>query len=78
MKIKLEIDATPEEVQDLFIPSNKQKEFVEALYKAYIDAMSKTVTNVVNKVVVENPLFKGRKVKGFKVRTPKKPSQDDS
>ena len=64
---------TPDEVQDLFIPSNKQKEFVDALYKAYIDAMSKTVSGVVNKVVIDNPLFKGRKVKGFK-----KPSQDDS
>ena len=73
MKVKVEIDMTPDEVQDLFIPSNKQKEFVDALYKAYIDAMSRTVSNVVNKVVVENPLFKGRKVKGFK-----KSAQDDS
>lgn len=50
MKIKIELDMTPEEVQDLFIPSHKQKEFAEALYKAYIDAMSKTVTGAVSKV----------------------------
>jgi hypothetical protein len=50
MKIKIELDMTPNEVQDLFIPSDKQKEFAEALYKAYIDAMSKTVTGAVSKV----------------------------
>ena len=41
---------TPDEVQDLFIPSNKQKEFAEALYKAYIDAMSKAATGAVSKI----------------------------
>jgi len=69
MKIKIEVEMTPDEVQDLFIPSNKQKEFVDALYKAYIDAMSKTVSGAFNKVVVENPFFKGRKVKGFKKKS---------
>ena len=69
MKIKVEIEATPDEVQDLFIPSSKQKEFAQALYTAYIDAMSKTVSGVMNKTIVENPFFKGRK---------RKPSRDDS
>jgi len=41
MKVKIELDVTPEEAQDLFIPSNKQKEFATALYSAYIDALSK-------------------------------------
>jgi len=50
MKVKIELDMTPDEVQDLFIPSNKQKEFAETLYKAYIDAMSKTVSGAVSKV----------------------------
>jgi len=50
MKVKIEIEANPDEVQDLFIPSNKQKEFAETLYKAYIDAMSKTVSGAVSKV----------------------------
>jgi hypothetical protein len=50
VKIKIEIDMTPDEVQDLFIPSNKQKEFAEALYKAYIDAMSKAATGAVSKI----------------------------
>jgi len=47
MKITLEIEATPDEVQDLFVPSSKQKEFAEALYKAYIDAMTKAATGAV-------------------------------
>jgi hypothetical protein len=51
MKIKFEIDASPDEVQDMFIPSTKQKEFAEALYRAYIDAMSKTVSTAVGKVI---------------------------
>ena len=50
MKVKVEIDMTPDEVQDLFIPSSKQKEFAQALYTAYIDAMSKTVSGAVDKV----------------------------
>ena len=50
MKIKIEVEATPDEVQDLFVPSGKQKEFAEALYKAYIDAMSKTVSGAVGKI----------------------------
>ena len=51
MKIKVEVDISPDEVQDLFIPSNKQKEFAQALYKAYIDAMSKTVAKTVGRVI---------------------------
>jgi len=50
MKIKVEIEASPDEVQDLFIPSSKQKEFAQALYAAYIDAMSKTVSTTVERV----------------------------
>ena len=45
MKLKIELDLTPEEAQDLFIPSNKQKEFATALYNAYIDALSKAASN---------------------------------
>ena len=50
MKIKIEVEATPDEVQDLFVPSGKQKEFAEALYKAYIDAMSKAASGAVGKI----------------------------
>ena len=50
MKVKIEIEMKPDEVQDLFIPSSKQKEFAETLYKAYIDAMTKTVSGTVGKI----------------------------
>jgi hypothetical protein len=40
MKIKIEIDVTPEEVQDLFIPGEKQQEFAAAMARAYTEAMT--------------------------------------
>lgn len=51
MKIKVEVDMTPDEVQDLFIPSNKQKEFAQAMYKAYIDAMTAAAQGAVKNTV---------------------------
>lgn len=51
MKINLEIELTPDEAQDLFIPSNKQKEFAAALYKAYIDALTTAVSSAMDKTV---------------------------
>jgi hypothetical protein len=41
MKIKVELELSPDEAQDLFIPSDKQKEFATTLYTAYIDALTK-------------------------------------
>jgi hypothetical protein len=43
MKIKLELDLTPEEAKELFVPSDKQTEFGMMLYDAYVDAMRETV-----------------------------------
>ena len=63
MKIKIEVDLTPDEVQELFIPGVKQKEFAGELYKAYVGAMAQTVTST-----VKNTFFKGRKVSEFKKR----------
>lgn len=40
MKIRIELDLTPEEAQELFIPGEKQTEFVAALAKAYTEAMA--------------------------------------
>ena len=51
MKITVEIEATPDEVQDMFIPSNKQKEFAQAMYNAYIEAMTKAATGAVKNTV---------------------------
>lgn len=51
MKIKIEVDMTPDEMQDLFIPSNKQKEFAQAMYNAYVEAMTKAATGAVKNTV---------------------------
>lgn len=40
MKLKIELELTPEEAQELFIPGDKQAEFVAALAKAYAEAMA--------------------------------------
>jgi hypothetical protein len=51
MKVKIEIDMSPDEVQDLFIPSDKQKEFAQAMYAAYVDAMTKAASGAVKNTV---------------------------
>lgn len=51
MKIKVELDLTPEEAQDLFIPSNKQKEFAKAMYDAYIEAMTRAASTAIDNTV---------------------------
>lgn len=48
MKINIEIDLTPEEAQDLFIPGEKQKEFAEAMALAYIGALQKVASGAVD------------------------------
>lgn len=40
MKLKIELDLTPEEAQELFIPGEKQAEFMAALAKAYTEALT--------------------------------------
>ena len=39
MKIKIEIDMTPEEAQELFVPGDKQQEFMTVTYDAYVRAL---------------------------------------
>ena len=41
MKVKIEIDCTPHEFQELFVPGDRQQEFVETTYNAYVDALQK-------------------------------------
>ena len=43
MKVTIELDVTPEEFKDLFVPSEKQQEFVEITYDAYAEALRKIV-----------------------------------
>ena len=39
MKIKIEIDITPDEFQEIFIPGEKQHEFQLKSYDAYVAAL---------------------------------------
>lgn len=43
MKITIELDVTPDEFKELFVPSERQQEFVEVTYNAYADALRKLV-----------------------------------
>lgn len=43
MKVKVELDLTPDEAKELFVPSDKQTEFSMMLYDAYVDAFKKMV-----------------------------------
>lgn len=43
MKINITIDITPEEFQELFIPSEKQHEFLTVTYDAYVQALGQLV-----------------------------------
>ena len=43
MKIKIDIDLTPEEAKDLFVPGDKQHEFMITTYDAYCKALKDMV-----------------------------------
>lgn len=39
MKIKIEMDITPQEFQEVFIPGDKQDEFMIKTYDAYVEGL---------------------------------------
>ena len=43
MKINIELDITPEEAKNLFVPSEKHTEFTNLLYDAYTQAIQNMV-----------------------------------
>lgn len=43
MKIRIEIDCTPEEFKDLLIPSDRQAEFAAKAYEAMVEAMGQAM-----------------------------------
>lgn len=43
MKIRIEIDCTPEELKDLLIPSDRQAEFAAKAYQAMVAAMGEAM-----------------------------------
>jgi len=43
MKVTIELDVTPEEFKELFVPNDRQQEFVEVTYDAYAEALRRLV-----------------------------------
>lgn len=43
MKINIEIDLTPDEAKQLFVPGDKQTEFMTKTYDAYVVALQNMV-----------------------------------
>ena len=39
MKIKIDIEITPDEAKELFVPGDKQHEFMTQTYDAYVAAL---------------------------------------
>lgn len=48
MKIKIDIDLTPEEAKELFVPGDKQNEFMTKTYDAYVAALQNMVWDQVD------------------------------
>lgn len=48
MKIKLEMDLTPEEFQELFIPGDRQEEFMVRCYDAYSEALRQMLSKQID------------------------------
>ena len=48
MKIKIEMDLSPEEAKELFVPGDKQHEFMVKTYDAYCKALKDIVWDQVD------------------------------
>ena len=48
MKINIEIDVTPDEAKELFVPGDKQNEFMVNTYDAYCKALREMVWDQVD------------------------------
>ena len=48
MKIKIDIDLTPDEAKELFVPGDKQNEFMTKTYDAYVAALQNMVWDQVD------------------------------
>lgn len=48
MKVKIEMDMTPEEFQEVFIPGDKQEEFMYKTYDAYVEALKSMWANQID------------------------------
>ena len=60
MKLKIEIQAEPDEIQDLFVPSNKQAEFAKVFVAAYYKFVKDVAATTAQSL---NPVARRRKRK---------------
>lgn len=58
MKVNIELDCTPEEFKELFIPSEKQTEFMTVTYDAYVAALQKMIAGQIDPYQFINPFNK--------------------
>lgn len=43
MTVRIEIEGKPEDFQELFVPSDRQQEFIEMTFDAYTEALKQLV-----------------------------------
>ena len=55
--MKIEIDITPQEVQELFTPGEAQTEFMTKASSAYAEAMTKATTELFTTGATSNPFM---------------------
>ena len=48
MKVKIELECTPQEFQELFVPSDRQAEFISVTYDAYVEALGRMVAKQID------------------------------
>jgi len=48
MKVNIQIDLTPDEAKELFVPGDKQTEFMTRTYDAYVKALQDMVWDQVD------------------------------
>jgi hypothetical protein len=48
MKVTIEIDMTPEEARELFVPSDQQAELGRQLYQQWFSAVQKSTMDMMN------------------------------
>ena len=58
MKIKIELEATPDEIQDLFVPSDKQADFAKAFAAAYVKFLRDLAATTADTI---NPMARRRR-----------------
>ena len=60
MKVNIEFDGTPEEFREMFVPGEKQTEFMKITYDAYVSALQKMIAQQIDPYEFLKPFDKKR------------------